>query len=425
MNIFYPILKKVVGIYLRFCYKRIYSNKFNELPDNTPIMLACNHNNAFSDALFVGSYLSDLDMNFITRGDVFNPKMMWFFNLTNQIPIFRFRDGYENLKKNNNSLEFCYKALGKNQRIIIFSEGDCITEKRLRHLQKGTARMAFGAYETSGVDNLVIYPVGINYIEPHNFRSSVLMSQGEPMYLADYIPTYNENPNKAIKMFTDELEARLKKEVLHINEKENEDLVQTALEIIDNEYPSTFFSLAKDGVLFKKMKSWIERFNLEEKDPSSTWIQDLTELKTILKSGNVKTKWPFYGKSFMLNSLVFILLLPIGIPAQIYYYLPLFVSKLLTIKFKPKKEFFISIRIGITWAILVLWLLLTFILISLILTIKVGLIFVIIAPIIAKLGTIWWEARNVIIQKVRWSSIDDKDQDKAITIMSDLQLINE
>ncbi|MBP7306790.1 MAG: 1-acyl-sn-glycerol-3-phosphate acyltransferase, partial [Saprospiraceae bacterium] len=145
MNIFYPILKKVVGIYLRFCYKRIYSNKFNELPDNTPIMLACNHNNAFSDALFVGSYLSDLDMNFITRGDVFNPKMMWFFNLTNQIPIFRFRDGYENLKKNNNSLEFCYKALGKNQRIIIFSEGDCITEKRLRHLQKGTARMAFGA----------------------------------------------------------------------------------------------------------------------------------------------------------------------------------------------------------------------------------------------------------------------------------------
>lgn len=177
MNIFYPILKKVVGIYLRFCYKRIYSNKFNELPDNTPIMLACNHNNAFSDALFVGSYLSDLDMNFITRGDVFNPKMMWFFNLTNQIPIFRFRDGYENLKKNNNSLEFCYKALGKNQRIIIFSEGDCITEKRLRHLQKGTARMAFGAYETSGVDNLVIYPVGINYIEPHNFRSSVLMSQ--------------------------------------------------------------------------------------------------------------------------------------------------------------------------------------------------------------------------------------------------------
>ena len=67
MNIFYPILKKVVGIYLRFCYKRIYSNKFNELPDNTPIMLACNHNNAFSDALFVGSYLSDLDMKTLKK----------------------------------------------------------------------------------------------------------------------------------------------------------------------------------------------------------------------------------------------------------------------------------------------------------------------------------------------------------------------
>ncbi len=425
MNIFYPVLKNVVSVYLRFAYKRIYSNKRNELPDNTPIMIACNHNNAFSDALFVGTYLSRLEMNFITRGDVFNPKMMWFFNLTNQIPIFRFRDGYENLKKNNNSLEFCYKALGKNQRIIIFSEGDCITEKRLRPLQKGTARMAFGAYDMNGQDNLVIYPVGINYIEPHNFRSSVLLSQGEPLYLKDYIPTYNENPNRAIKMFTDDLEAQLRKHVLHIDSKEHEDLAQIALEIMDNEYPSTFFSLAKNDVLFNKMKSWTERFNIEEKDPNSSWIQDLKELKSILKGGNVKTKWPFYSKSFMLNSLVFILLLPIGIPAQIYYYLPILISKLLTIKFKPKKEFFISIRIGITWAILLLWLLLTFIVVSLIFTIKAGLIFVIIAPIAAKLGTIWWEARNVIIQKVRWSSIDDKDQDKAITIMSDLQLINE
>lgn len=425
MNIFYPVLKKVVRIYLRFCYKRIYSNKFDELPDNTPILIACNHNNAFSDALFVGSYLSGLDMNFITRGDVFNPKMMWFFNLTNQIPIFRFRDGYENLKKNNNSLEYCYQALGKNQRIIIFSEGDCITEKRLRHLQKGTARMAFGAYETSGVDNLVIYPVGINYIEPHNFRSSVLLSQGEPMYLKDYLPTYDENPNKAIKMFTDELEARLKKEVLHIEEKENEDLAQTALEIMDNEYSATFFSLAKDEGLYNKMKTWTNRFNVEEKDPASNWIRDLKELKSILSNGRIKTKWPFYGKSFMLSAILFILLLPIGLPAQIYYHFPLLISKILTIRFKPKKEFFISIRIGITWAILVIWLLLTFIILSIIFTIKIGLLFVIVAPIAAKLGTIWWEARNVIIQKVRWTSIDDKDQDKAVTIMQDLGLVNE
>ena len=101
MNIFYPVLKRVVHTFLRFCYKRIYVNRYDEIPDETPVMLACNHNNAFSDALFIATYLSKLNMHFITRGDVFNPKMMWFFNLTNQIPIFRFRDGYEKYQNKN------------------------------------------------------------------------------------------------------------------------------------------------------------------------------------------------------------------------------------------------------------------------------------------------------------------------------------
>lgn len=425
MNIFYPVLKKVVHVFLRFCYKRIYRNRFDKLPDETPVLIACNHNNAFSDALFIGTYISRLDMHFITRGDVFNPKMMWFFNLTNQIPIFRFRDGYENLKKNNNSLEFCYKALGRNQRIIIFSEGDCITEKRLRPLQKGTARMAFGAYEMNGQDNLVIYPVGINYIEPHNFRSSVLLSEGDPLYLKDYIPTYDENPNKAIKMFTDDLERELKKEVIHIENKENEDLAQMAFEIIDNDYKPSFFSLATDEKLYNKMKAWANDFNEKENDPSSNIIRDLKTIRSILSAGNVKTKWPFYNRSFILNALIFIILLPIGIPAQLYYSIPLWISKRLTYRFKPKKEFFISIRIGITWAILVIFIMASFIMLWIFATLKIALIFVILSPVVAKLGIFWWEARNVIIQKIRFSSIDDEDQDKVISLMQEHGLISE
>ncbi|HRN33482.1 MAG TPA: 1-acyl-sn-glycerol-3-phosphate acyltransferase [Saprospiraceae bacterium] len=422
MNIFYPVLKKVVRFTLRFFFKRIYINKFDNLPDNTPILIACNHNNAFADALFVGAYLSKLDMHFITRGDVFNPKMMWFFRLTNQVPIFRFRDGYENLKKNNNSMEFCYDALGRNQRIIIFSEGDCKTEKHLRPIQKGTARMAFGAYDATGQDKTLIYPVGINYIEPHSFRSSILISQGEPLRLIDYIPLYKENPHKAIKLLTDDLEFQLKKEVLHIEEKEAEKLAQTGFEILDNAYPGTLFSLAKNSQLFNRLKMWSIQVNKEAKDPDSSWLVDLKELKDILISSRIKTKWPFFNKSFPLNMLLFILLFPIGILAQGFFYPPILLSKWLTIRFKPRREFFLSIRIGISWAILTSWISIFFIIIGVEWSWRYGAAFVFLSPILAKIGLIWWNARNILIQKIRWSSLDDIEEERASVILEKLNL---
>lgn len=425
MNIFYPVLKKIVRFFLRFCFKRIYSNKFDELPANTPILIACNHNNAFADALFVGAYLSKLPMHFITRGDVFNPKMMWFFKLTYQIPIFRFRDGFGNLKRNNDSMEACYEALKNNQRIIIFSEGDCITEKRLRPIQKGTARMAFGAYEKNGQENILIYPVGVNYIEPHNFRSSILLSQGDPLKLSDYLPLYKENPNKAIKQLTDDLEFQLKKEVLHIENKEVEKQAQTGFEILDNLYPSTFFSLAKNHSLYLKMKSWAIHFNQDSNLKHPIWPGKLKELKDILSDAKIKTKWPFFSGYFAYNILIVILLFPVGILAQLFFYFPVLIGKLLTIRFKPRREFFLSIRIGITWAITTIWLILFFLIIGLVTNFTYGLFFLILSPFWAKLGLIWWDARNLLIQKIRWSSLDEEDEDKVMNIMETLHLIHE
>ena len=426
MNIFYPVLKKIIRFFLRFCFKRIYSNKFDELPDNTPILIACNHNNAFADALFVGAYLSKLPMHFITRGDVFNPRMMWFFKLTYQIPIFRFRDGYENMKRNTDTMEACYDILNQNQRIIIFSEGDCVTEKRLRPLQKGTARMAFGAYEKNGQENILIYPVGVNYIEPHSFRSSILLSQGEPLKLSDYLPLYRQNPNKAIRQLTDDLEFQLKKEVLHIDSKEHEKQAQIGFEVLDNYYPPSFFSLAKNHSLFLKMKSWAIHFNKDTREESRTsWPQSLSLLKTILADAKIKTKWPFYSGYFIINIIVAILLLPVGLFAQLYFNIPIVIAKILTIHFKPRREFFLSIRIGITWAIITIWLLLTFLIIGLIWNFGYAALFLLISPIWAKIGLIWWGARNNLIQKIRWSSLDEEDEEKAMNIMTNLQLIHE
>lgn len=422
---FYNLLKQVVRIYLRFLYKRIYFDKLDTIPDGVPVLIACNHNNAFADALFVGSFLSRLQMHFIVRGDVFNPKMMWFFRLTNQIPIFRFRDGYENMKKNNNTMEYCYNALSQNQRIIIFSEGDCVTENRLRPIQKGTARMAFGSYESHGVEELLIFPVGINYIEPTAFRSSVIVSVGEPIKMSDFLPAYKENPNKGIKEMTNSIEVNLKKHVIHIEKKDKEHLAHMAFRLIDNETGTRFFSFGKDSKLYNRMKNWVEKFNVEDEKENSVIIHKLKELYSLLDPSQVKINKPFLSTSFIINLLLYILLLPIGFISRTYFFIPLWMGTRIAQGYKPRKEFFISIRIGITWAILSLFILLTFIILSMAFNWTTGLIFLITTPIIAKIGVLWDDVRIKLVQKIKFMSLQDEEQEKINDLMTELGLTRE
>jgi 1-acyl-sn-glycerol-3-phosphate acyltransferase len=197
-------------------------------------LIACNHPNSFMEAIILACFM-DRSTHFIVRGDVFkNSWIAYLLRQTHQIPIYRFRDGFSNLKKNESTLEHCYQKLAEGEMIIIFSEGLCIQEKRLRPIQKGTARMAFGSMEEKGVRDLVILPVGVNYLEGTLARTKVMCAYGEPLYLEDYWEAYALNPNKAVKDLTQAIESEMKGHVVHIDAEE--EIVDVLLEIQANEY---------------------------------------------------------------------------------------------------------------------------------------------------------------------------------------------
>ena len=62
----------------------------------------------------------------------------------------------KNILKNDATYEKTYELLGKNDWIVIFPEGDCVQEKHLRPIKKGTARMAFGAMEKDGCKHQMV-----------------------------------------------------------------------------------------------------------------------------------------------------------------------------------------------------------------------------------------------------------------------------
>ena len=93
------------------------------------------------DAIMVGSALPRRSW-FLARSDVFRKKWLAnFLSFIGVIPIYRLLEGAENLQRNDETFDKCSKMLEQKKAIIIFSEGLCIQERRLRKLKKGTAPM--------------------------------------------------------------------------------------------------------------------------------------------------------------------------------------------------------------------------------------------------------------------------------------------
>lgn len=230
-----------LNIALSFFYRyrrRIHAEGLENVPRDRPVILCSNHTNAFMDALIVATSVPQRT-RFLVRSDVFRKKWqakaLEFLYL---IPIYRIQEGVENLSKNDETFDQCNKHLSNGDTIIIFSEGICIQERRLRKLKKGTARIAFGSEEAHDFKlGIVIVPVGINYhAEPWRLRRRAHVRFGKPFEVKKYEERYRTEKAKAINAFTADLEQQMKNQLVIINDPSNDKLVAILEELFLEEF---------------------------------------------------------------------------------------------------------------------------------------------------------------------------------------------
>lgn len=199
------------------------------------MILVSNHVNAFMDPVMLPMFFYKA-VYYIVRGDVFKGGFVqWFLEKTNQIPMFRMRDGLENVKRNDATFERCYDLLSRNNIIMIFSEGDCVQEKRLRPLQKGTARMAFGAIEKYGWDiDLHLQTSSVNYTYPSKFRTEVMVALGKAVPLNRYRALYEESPAQAIKQVTLDLQRDLREIYIELEFRDDFEVFEQLVQLVRN-----------------------------------------------------------------------------------------------------------------------------------------------------------------------------------------------
>jgi glycerol-3-phosphate O-acyltransferase/dihydroxyacetone phosphate acyltransferase len=233
----YAITRLIFKPAIRIFYKKIQIRNFKNLPDQDAVFICSNHVNAFMDAVSVQVH-TRRQWYSLARGDAFNkPWIRWLLTKWKLIPIYRLSEGAENLKKNESTFSRSREVLTNGNPLIIFPEAICVQERRIRKLKKGAARIAFGVEEQNNWKaNLLIIPLGLNYSRPYQFRSNLFINFGEPIYTSDYIELYKQDKAKAILALTNAIELAMKKLVIHVQNKENDNLVEVLFDIFKPEW---------------------------------------------------------------------------------------------------------------------------------------------------------------------------------------------
>lgn len=233
MSMLYSMVRPLAAVAFRVYLRKIYLNHTERIPKGKPVILACNHPTAFMEPCILACFL-DRPLYFLVRGDFFTkPIYARMLRALHMLPVYRWKDGgYRKLKNNFSTFEACYDALDDNQAIMIFAEGNTVYEKRLRPLQKGAARIAFGTLEKyPNIEDVYVVPVGVTYEAAHQFRSQVMIGFGEPIYTRDYWTAYQENANEGIADFTDAIAAGMRRQMVHIEDRKDDKLVEYLLNL--------------------------------------------------------------------------------------------------------------------------------------------------------------------------------------------------
>ena len=285
-NLIRPFAKIALGLYFR----KIYIANREVLPDDKPIILAANHPTAFIEPCILACWL-DKPLSFIARGDLYVNSFILrkIYDWVRMTPIFRQEDtGYSNLKSNYETFEKCYETLEKKMPLMILVEGRTIHEKRIRPIRKGTARIVFGALEKHKDMDIHIVPVGINYTNSDQFRSVAMIEFGAPIVCADYKDKYEENPAKAVNQLTKEIGQRLKNKIIHIDKKEDDELVELFLTLKENEVDESIYPVSSnDNKLLNAQKNIADYINGLPDEKKIDFKNEAKKYYKLLASNNI------------------------------------------------------------------------------------------------------------------------------------------
>ena len=222
----YALLRHYVDLALRLSYRNIKYVGRERLPKDGAIIFAPNHTNALMDAMVILA-LDRRPKVFVARADIFrNPRIAKILTFCRIMPIMRMRDGIDEVRKNNETIERAVDVLRDKVPFCIFPEGTHQAKYSSLPLSKGIFRIAFQAQELMPDMPLYIVPVGLRYGNFFRFRSTARVQVGEPINVGEFVKENSSlTPAEQMNTLKELLDERMKQSIFYIPNDENYDAV--------------------------------------------------------------------------------------------------------------------------------------------------------------------------------------------------------
>ncbi|HYQ55854.1 MAG TPA: 1-acyl-sn-glycerol-3-phosphate acyltransferase, partial [Draconibacterium sp.] len=203
--------------------KIILTGKEN-IPKNKPLLFAPNHQNALSDPMAILLH-TPYQPVWLARADIFKPGIITFLlRFLKIMPVYRMRDGKDQLAKNDKTFADSIKVLENNFALALFPEAAHSAKRQMLSHKKAVPRIVFQAEEKAGKNlDIHIVPTGIYYSSYWKFNRSVLVNFGKPILVNNYLEEYKKNPNTATLALRDAIKNAIEPLTLNINSKTNYD----------------------------------------------------------------------------------------------------------------------------------------------------------------------------------------------------------
>lgn len=219
----YLFLRPYVDWLFRRSYRSFrYIGKEN-IPADGAVIYAPNHANALCDAMCVLG-IDHQQKVFVARADIFrDPKKAKILNWLKIMPISRVRDGLEEVRHNDETINKAVETLQDGVPFCILPEGTHRPKHSLLPLSKGIFRIALQANERFGTEKpIYIVPVGIEYGDYFHLWDSVTVTIGAPINVTEFAKAHSELEYPQIMMaLREELTLRMRELILWVPDDEH------------------------------------------------------------------------------------------------------------------------------------------------------------------------------------------------------------
>ena len=265
-----------VRLYLKiglfFYFKKITVVNADKVPKDGAVLLLSNHQNALLDALLIATNSGRFSY-FLTRASVFNNKLISkILRSLLMIPVYRIRDGWGNLTKNNSVFSSTAKLLSKQKAIVIFPEGSHNLKRTVRPLSKGFARIIFETLDDFPDTKITLVPVGVNFVHAERFADSTLLNFGNAIVV-------DANSTKSASELKETIFKELCQLTIHIN---SDDYDETLKKLMAKRYEPWVTGVDSSQEAFDK---WAE----EHGNDVQHWFEEeiLPDLKNAPSSSHI------------------------------------------------------------------------------------------------------------------------------------------